>query len=290
MKPNAIAAALVALVVSSTADPNLGGSYRTDHFLDNTVYPENVDPMTPTNGGRMHLILPRATTAAPKLPLRITFNQGVSIVQDPSTTDLAPFEWIYAELDRALPYVWLSFHTQNSSFAAGITNVVVYDAANTVVASSSIVVPSKDYPLQITLITTQSKMKQAVVHVHNYGSSSVTLRNLTVDSTAVALNGTVTFAPSQHRYYVQALPQPKQEGDLLFVRAVTGDGERIGTAARVVKEIFPIETWAHGDDCPFPAPGEVNLSMLGMARAHDCHLPCRGKRIQLQAAARDVLH
>eukprot|EP00045_Choanoeca_perplexa_P017824 m.267934 g.267934 ORF g.267934 m.267934 type:complete len:417 (-) comp17644_c0_seq8:702-1952(-) len=247
--------AMLALVVSVRADVDLGGSYRSDHYLDNDEYPENVKPMNPTGGGRMHLILSRFSTTTPQLPLSITFNDEVTIIQDPNQTNIAPFEWIYAQLDRAAPYVWLSFHTQNTSFAASISQVAVHDAANTTIANATLVVPSRDYPLQVTLITTQSHMNEAVVHVHNYGSSAIELNNLTIDSAPVALNDSSTFAPQQHRYYVQALPKPKQEGDVLFVRATTSDGERIGTAARVVKEIFPVEAWGRDQDCPFLAPG-----------------------------------
>jgi hypothetical protein len=255
----AVVVAILALMVSSNAVSSLGGTYRSDHYLDNTVYPENVDPMEPTGGGRVHLILPRASTTTPQLPLRIIFaDQDVTIIQDPGQTSIAPFEWIYAELDRTVPFVWLSFHTQNSSFVEGLTSVQVLDAANAVVAANTAIsVPSKNYGLQITVITTQSNMNQAVIHVHNYGNASVVLRNLTVDSTSVTLNSTTTFAANQHRYYVQALPAPKQEGDLLFVQAETSDGEHIGTAARVTKEIFPIQVYPPQGVCPYVASGKT---------------------------------
>jgi hypothetical protein len=259
---NSVQTLRVPLNSSTPSAAPLYGSYRQDYYLSNEQYPEKVSPMNPVTGGRVHLLLPNAATINPKLPLTVSFNKGLYSITLKPGGNISAFEWVHAQVAPDAS-VWVSFHTQSNGVIASLTDVTVLDADLKEVATSELPsFPSRDYGLRVTLITTRHSFSQAVVHLHNYGTSSEIITRIAIGNQVVSPSIS-SLQPGQHTVVVATL-SGYGEGDVLPVRILTGRGEHVGNGARLTKEIYPLEAWVKSSQCPYPFPGanQSNFEIL----------------------------
>eukprot|EP00730_Choanoeca_flexa_P013955 TRINITY_DN5911_c0_g1_i1.p1 TRINITY_DN5911_c0_g1~~TRINITY_DN5911_c0_g1_i1.p1 ORF type:complete len:616 (+),score=131.72 TRINITY_DN5911_c0_g1_i1:1-1848(+) len=256
--------AVHSLGLLSNATSFLGGHYRSDSYLDNNVYPEHVDPMTPTQGGRVHMVFkPTSSTVFHRPYTLITSNKDgttTSVTISSQAYDPKPFNWIHVHQDAATKLIWLSFHSQNDTYLDSISSIKIVDGNEAILISyDGGIPPKRDFDVRATVLTTQNNMKEAVLHLENIGRGPYTITNMSIDTTVVFSAQGQVLAGGQKRWFTVLLPQPKREGDVLVMHGVLinahGQQTRLASGARVIKETFPIEVWPAKGDCPFPIAG-----------------------------------
>jgi hypothetical protein len=265
---------LLALFATAAASSSslLPASYRKDLYLDD--YVEGLVP-APLDGGRLHIVGAAQGTG---LPSQIFLNGSylnMSTGLDPNSEWMV--DWVRAE--PLLGFVaggpvWVSLHSRLPALDAAassgaLTSLLILDAAGAVLLNGSfaIAVP----PARVTWVTTSDARTSLHLFVRNEAAAAAAAAaaeggNLT--ATSVVLNGVdvtsslpaaaLTVAAGRTAMWV--LPASVLGGasavapGSVWTLVVTWQGGSGVTAAGglLFREQYPVETWEHGSDCPFP--------------------------------------
>ena len=254
----------------------LSSSYRKDAYLHQY---EEIGVPAPTVGGRVHVV---GLASASGVPATIVLN-GAALnlsVGVPLSDWLV--DWARAEpltgFSAGAPF-WLSFHSRSPSWDAlaasgGQASVTIEDASGTALASGSFGVRVPELPITYVtsaagrsslniFLTAAAAGRGATLAALRVNGADVTasvpaaLRSVPANETilwtlpASALGGEGALAPGAvwtvEATWQEAALHPSAAGGLLL------------------PEFYPIETWAHSSDCPFPT---VNDTAYALHRAH----------------------
>ncbi len=250
-------------------------SYRKDAYLPQYL---EVGAPLPTVGGRVHVVGLAAASGVPAAILLngTALNLGVGIPVDEWEVDWARAEPLTGFAAGA-PF-WLSFHSRRPAWDAlaasgGQVSLVIEDAAGVTLATGAFGVRVPEVP--ITYVTTAAGRSSLHIFVQAAGGRAAILAALRVNGADVtasvpaalrsvpagetvlwvlpasAVGGPAALAPGavwtvEASWQGQQTP-PSAAGGLLFA------------------EFYPVESWPHGSDCPFPT---VNDTAYSLHRAH----------------------
>lgn len=255
--------------VNFASGSDISKSFRKDHYYSNAKYPERWCDY-PTEGGRVHYVYSGEKGLELTPPYTVTL--GTSVIVLDEETSLTPFEgldWVRASYNDVTGDVFVSFHAHTNSFLTGVDRLVVTDSA----AEQHVLVDTSDdvhidptdesaeATVQVSFVTSRADFKELVVHLHNYGTEMETVTELVVNGVAVAVSvddAGLVLAPGGHSVKVVSVVEQKlAEASTWTVAIATGEGkyQRVGYGGRLVKELFPMESWPKSDQCPFDVPG-----------------------------------
>ena len=251
-------------------------SYRKDFWLDD--YVEGLVP-APVTGGRLHVVgSAQGTGAVTSVFLNGTFlNMSTGI--DPTAWAV---DWLRMEplagLVSGKPF-WLSFHSRLAAWDAAaasgsLTSLLVLDAAGAVLANGSFVpvVPAA----RVMWVTTSNARTQLHMFVRNEAAagsaSNVTAARVLlngVDITAAIPAAALSIPAGRTAMWVvpsasiggAAAVAPGSLWTLLVEWVASGPDTAAG--GLLFREQYPVETWEHGSDCPFPG---LNTSAYNLHR------------------------
>lgn len=269
-------AALLALAAASHA-ATFSSSYRKDAYLPQYLELNNPVPLV---GGRVHVV---GLASASGVPSSIILNG--TLLDLSATQPEADWlvDWARVEplngLAAGAPF-WLSFHSRRAAWDAlaadaGVAPVplAILDAAGATLAAGSFAPRVPDVPC--TYLTTADN--RSTVHAFlraERGTGDAVLSRLSingVDVTAVVPTAQLTVPENETVLFV--LPASAVGGaaavapGAVWTLEATWGGARAPTAAGglLFAEFYPVETWYHGPDCPFPG---MNDTAYALHRAH----------------------
>ena len=263
---------LAAAAAPGAAAPAFSAAYRKDAYLQD--YIETVP--VPSTGGRLHVV---GLAAASGAPARVYLNGSLVDVSSPGSGNPAdwPLDWLRLEPAPGGGLVagaafWLSFHSRSATWdaaaaAGGAVALRVEDAAGAALVDGSFVVPPVAPGVRVTWATTAGARRALLVYLHNDGAAGATLVRASVnggDVTAL-LPAAVRSVPAGSSVMWQlpatAVPGGVAPGSVWTVEA-TWAGAAAATAAGGLlwPEFFPVETWPHGSDCPFPTLNDTSYA------------------------------
>ena len=233
----------------------------------------------PSVGGRLHIVgLATATGVPSSIILNGTaLDLSVGVPQSAWVVD-----WARAEPAQGFtagsPF-WISFHSRRPVWDAlaasgGAVSVAVADASGAALASGSFGVRAPEVP--VTWVTTAANRSAVHVFVRAAAGVGATLATLLfngADVTAsvppalrgVPANETVLWVLPAAAVGGAAAVAP---GAVWTLEADWAEAPRVGRSAAgglLWPEFYPIETWFHGPDCPFPT---LNDTAYALHRAH----------------------
>ena len=266
---------LVAKCVSSSLDSLLSVSYRKDAYLSQYIefgVPEPVD------GGRLHII---GTALASGSPGSVTLNGTVLNMNTGLPVSSWAADWVRVEpatgLIEGKPF-WVSLHSRlpewdNALTSGSISTLIISSMNDTsnVLASGSFQIEAA--PVRVTWVTTARSGVDVHLFLKNFGHSTATVSKAIfcgVDITS-SLLASVRIVPA-NQMEVWVVPAsllgdyslPGSVWTLSVQWVESGIGETVGGGI-FWRELFPIETWPHGSDCPFPG---VNDTAYELHRSH----------------------
>jgi len=254
--------------------PQLSAAYRKDAYLQQYIefgVPE------PINGGRLHIIgsaLDSGTIGTVNLNGTIlNMSTGLS----PSSWEA---DWVRVEpatgLVKGSPF-WISLHSRLSAWDNALTSgssstiVVTSNNSSSVLVSGTFQVEIS--PVRVMWVTTARSGVDVYLYLKNFGNTPSTVSKAYfcgIDITSL-LPASVHVVPAgQMEVWVvpaNILGKSSLAGTVwtLSVQWVeTSISETVG-GGLFWRELFPIETWPHGSDCPFPG---VNDTAYALHRAH----------------------
>jgi hypothetical protein len=271
-------AALFSLALSTLWCQVLGfpSSYRKDAYLPQ--YVEFNVPL-PIEGGRVHVIgLANSSGVPASIILNGTaLNVSVGVPQSEWQVDWARVEPLSGFVAGA-PF-WLSFHSRRPAWDAlaasgGHVSLSIEDASGAPLAIGSFGVHVPEVP--ITYVTTAGGRSSLHIFVRAAGGRAASLATLRVngaDVTAsvppalrsVPANETVLWVLPASAVGGAAALSP---GAVWTVEAEWLEAPALARSAAgglLFAEFYPIETWEHSSDCPFPT---INDTAYQLHRAH----------------------
>lgn len=276
----AISAALN-LRAGAAAAASFGASYRKDAWLPQYVEAGVPEPL---DGGRLHIV---GLAAASGRPGAVTLNGSfvnVTVGQpDPAGWDV---DWLRVEPATGLvagrPF-FIALHSRKAAWDAAAAGaeavaVAVADAGGAPLASGSFVVAAA--PVTVTWVTTARARSDVHVFLRNAGAAAATAARAVlsgVDVTALlpAAARTVAGGGGTALWVLPATSlggaDAVAEGAVWTLQVDWSPAESAAAAPStfagglLFREFFPLETWPHGSDCPFPG---INDTAYALHRAH----------------------
>ena len=258
---------LAATIVSAAAAAApFSASYRKDRWLPQYIefgVPE------PLDGGRLHIV---GLASASGRPGAVTLNGSLVNVSVgvPLPADW-PVDWLRVEPATGLvagqPF-FVALHSRAPAWDAALAGsaaiaLSVADAGSpggAALANGSFVVAAS--PVAITWVTTARMRADVHVFMRNSGGAPATVARAVfsgVDVTGALPPAALTLAAGATAMWV--LPAAAvggaaavAEGAVWTMQVEWAGGKLPASAAGglLFREFFPIETWYHGPDCPFP--------------------------------------
>ena len=271
-----IPSVLVFIIAALPSVLGLASSYRKDAYLRNYV---EFNVPEPVDGGRVHIVGLASGTGVPS-----------TIILNGTALDLSVgvpvsewvVDWARAEpcngFSAGAPF-WVSFHSRRTAWDAlaksgGTVSVAVADAAGATLASGSFGVREPEVPISwVTTAENRSAVHVFVRAAAGVGATLATLKFNGANVTAsvppalrgVPANETVLWVLPAAAVGGAAAVAP---GAVWTVEAEWAEAPRVGRSAAgglLWPEFYPIETWFHSTDCPFPT---MNDTAYALHRAH----------------------
>ena len=260
----------LAACFGATRATTFSASYRKDAWLPN--YFEAGVPL-PLTGGRVHVVGLATGSGAPE---RVYLNGTLVDVSSPGSgnPDSWPIDWLRVEplptgLVAGSPF-WVSFHSRlkawdEAAISGAQTSLRVEDAGGAALLDGTFTLHAAQ-GVQLTWATTAGNRSTLLMYLHNSAPLGAPPAQL---ASALVNGGDVMAGLPASAQQVPAGATVMWE---LPAAAVPGGGSAALAAGRVWSaelswssgslsttaggilwpEFFPIETWPHGSDCPFP--------------------------------------
>lgn len=255
---------------------SFSSSYRKDQYLPQ--YGEFNVPL-PLEGGRVHVVGLATGTGVP-----------TTIMLNGSALDLGTgiplgdwlVDWARAEplngLVSGSPF-WFSFHSRRPAWDAlaasgGEVSLAILDPSGAALASGTFGVKVPEVP--ITYVTTAGGASTLHIFVRAQSTrADATLAALRVNGADVTSSVPVALRTvPANETLLWALPASALGGSAALapgqvwtveVDWATGSIPRSAAGGILFREFYPIETWEHSSDCPFPT---INDTAYDLHRSH----------------------
>jgi hypothetical protein len=254
----------------------LGVSYRKDAYL--TQYIEFGVP-EPLTGGRLHII--GVATNSGQIG---SVNLNGTILN--MSTGLNPSDWLvdWVRVEPSTGLVigqpfWVSLHSRSSLWDTALANNLVTTLAVMSNNNSSVILASGSFtlvktPIRIMWVTSANLFTNIHIFVRNEGFVPATVFKAIlcgIDITS-SLSTSVRVIPARQTE-VWVIPSNLLGSYIinagtvwtLTIQFVESNFEDSIGGGIFWKEFFPIETWPHGSDCPFPT---INDTAYALHRSH----------------------
>ena len=230
-------------------------------------YPEYHLP-DPVHGGRIHAVATSLTTCTLS-----TVSLAGTVVFDSLTFPSWDVDWIlfYPFNVTAGQPIWFAWHSNLTMYDAPSPNIpIVATCSNGDTAvNDSVAVRLADVIL--AYVTTTTNYSTLLVHLSSNITqprtiSSVVVNGIEVVSLVSPASLTIGSYPASVLLQIP-LSTPAQSGQLWTVvvsYAEQGSLASVG-GGRHMKTFFPIESWPHSVDCPYPT---INTSKYNFTREH----------------------
>jgi len=235
------------------SSPTLAGSYRKDYYLKN--YHESLKSYTtPTDGGRVHLVLQGSTCNLESVKSVMINSQeamnlpsGNTDLDDP---DFSYFDWSRFHADTQSNVFWISFHSRNKDWLDSsdtpTLQVSVTDDKSQCYSGS--VQLNVNPAVTVTYATTANSGLDFIVHFSGSGTlSSYMINGVLISNKPITVSGNQT-----------KIVNFKQSISMAPGRVWSVVYGSVGYGGRVIPEFFPIEAWPYSKDCPVPGTQTPN--------------------------------
>ena len=275
----ALSAAAAAAIATSAAAAPFAASYRKDRWLPQYI---EFNVPEPLDGGRLHIV---GVAASSGRPGAVTLNGSlVNVSVGVPLPASWPVDWLRVEPATGLvagrPF-FVALHSRSPAWDAALAGAApvplsIADAdspGGAALASGSFVVAAA--PVAATWVTTARARANVHIFLRNSGRAPATAARAVFsgyDVTGALPPAALTLAAGATALWV--LPAAAVGGVAAVaegaVWTLTGEwagGALPATAAGglLFREFFPVETWYHGSDCPFPG---INDTAYALHRAH----------------------
>ena len=265
-----------AAAFSDSASATLSSSYRKDAWLPQYIefgVPE------PVSGGRVHIVGLATNSGAPSTIVlnNTALNLSVGVPLDEWVVDWARAEPLTG-FAAGSPF-WVSFHSRRTSWdsaasSGSAVSLAVLDAGGRTLASGDFNVHVPEAP--VTYVTTSANRSSLLIFVRGATGIGSTLTHLSFNGKdvtslvptgvrAVPANETALWTIPASAVGGAAAVSP---GSVWTVEIDWAEAPRVARTAAgglLLTEFFPIETWEHSSDCPFPT---INDTAYALHRAH----------------------
>lgn len=240
------------------------GSYRKDGYL--SEFNEHVEYPTPTDGGRVHLLITNYT-CGDVTSVKINGQEGTGLPSE--KPDFTFFDWFRVHKDDTRKILWISFHSRNTKWLNDDDDVSALDVsvsgANDGDCFSGTVSVSAHIKTTATYVTTRAEGKEIIVHVHNDGKNDDTLNALVVNGQTVELGKKAVVEAHQTNVFVVDASPALTPGSIWSVSlssSSNGDDLTSSWGGRVVPEYFPVLVWPKSEDCPIVGVNDETSSTV----------------------------
>ncbi len=261
----------------SSLAATLSSSYRKDYYLPQYIefgVPEPVD------GGRLHVVGLATASGTPTTIILngTTLNLNVGVPLDEWVVDWARAEPLTGFTIGA--QFWVSFHSRRTAWDAlasshNTVSLSILDAAGHTLASGEFGVHVPEAP--VTYVTTSGNRSSLLIFVRGamMGSGSTLSRLLFNGADVTSLVPSNLQAVPANETVLWSLPTSAiggpaavAAGSVWTVEIDWVEAPRVARTAAgglLLPEFYPIETWEHSSDCPFPT---INDAAYAQHRAH----------------------
>ena len=220
------------------------------------------------HGGRIHAVATSLATCSIS-----TVSLAGTVVYDSLTFPSWDVDWIlfYPFNVTAGQPVWLAWHSNLTMYDAPSPNIPITAVCSNgeTAVNDSVAVRFAD--VLLTYATTSTNYSALLVHLSSNITEPRTIASVVVNGIEVVSlvpSASLTIGPYPASVLLQIpLATPAQSGQLWTVvvsYAEQGSVPSVG-GGRHMKTFFPIESWPHSTDCPYPT---INTTNYNFTRDH----------------------